>query len=1439
MPPGSTAISTMASDSAERHLKIDPKVSEVYIASGPEDRALRGVKGQLRSLKRKMNAKEFHEYHGHLGYHPGCLICAMSKKTLRRITKPVNPHKETRVGYSWSMDTIQMSDHALCKSKWLIVLKCNASSYYQLLPIAHKHEAPNAVSRWIRVLRADPRTCKDVIGYDMVQHIKTDQAGEWFTSEKWKSTIGTTDNKHNGYVGSLGVEMEYVSPDTHKQNPAERACGIVEQTIKSILMQSNLPPSWWARAACDAEFLLNRFPVAGAGILDPLDGDKVRPLEAFTNFWYSRNQINREIHYYVPVGTPTLVYLPRAKGSSLSPKVRWGIAAGMTRETVKFVCPFTQDEFQSKSFTAYKLRQGINYAQFLGLKSIGTTQRHAASSDDVDERVVLQLPPMKETSLRAEEAPIKLYEPDQFGQHDEEGAEDEQRDSPTSALQDDQVLQGLEHSADTHVGDSTPVQTTPIANEQIGTVRYKQSGGPPNVNKSASRQDAHLPPRKRDKYVRCDDKLPSMHSDVNIATQNLQTNTCADSQHIPSDIMGKHDVKGKSDILITTRNAGTPASVDITLPSSSARPNDGHSTDIALSDTPPSILSNDKITPEMAKVISDAPARKVGQHGGHIQIVDKNFVPMQILPDGTVDYPPASVQTTPAPTDEQVAGWDSTMSVNLEPMVDVLGVSQADWDQAERNTMESRSRTFNVESEGITWGRILKHHKIPTKLHEPYRQWMIHHSPECDSITPADIPVTRGQYLTIGMKFPYPTGNNWHVICDGIEGGHEARLNPRRAMRTEYLRMRKHRGHREAVHRAHRTRALEAMCKENSTKPIPKTLKDAFQTEDAEGWAAAADLEFNTLTSMGVISHNHTLDELQCKFGIETSPINMRVVLDNKYKDGVFERHKVRMCVAGHKYNMQKGVHYDDVFSPAPNQNVARVLGAMTADMDLKRKSWDISLAYCWADLPPGKLIALRYPKGYERKCPKTSQEMYMILRKNCYGHPAAAKAWGDHRDAFLMETFNKNGWKIHKCTYDPCLFYIQRGIHEEPPSKTGIFFKGGHLDRRYRPADEEAWVSIHTDDCDAYGTTQKILNDIYSIINDKWKSKLCDSDFMLGVKRTYTNRDGIRKYHMTMTAYVEGMYETFKDEMTSHEPRTPFPHGLSLHKSDCESDEESQEILDKGYMKIVGMLLWCARGVYPECSAGMHELSKVASRPSYLAWGSAVKMVKWMYAQRYRGITFTNTGNDSPIVFSDASNKPDPNDGLCKFGHCVMMKGGPVATCSKKLPHVGLSAFHNEYMALRYAASPAMWLRQLLPEIGCSHYVKEPTILYGDNTAANGLTSKDFISTGNQHIYVPYHYIKELVKNKNIRVEYKPTKINLSDLFTKSVSPQTMEALLHYMTGQDPSWQYHVEAKDAPEYASMSAKVMQSNAEWVHQCSIDEWNWSCPYMHSSIMSIG
>ena len=104
----------------------------------------------------------------------------------------------------------------------------------------------------------------------------------------------------------------------------------------------------------------------------------------------------------------------------------------------------------------------------------------------------------------------------------------------------------------------------------------------------------------------------------------------------------------------------------------------------------------------------------------------------------------------------------------------------------------------------------------------------------------------------------------------------------------------------------------------------------------------------------------------------------------------------------------------------------------------LSHKCWDIKLAYCWADLLEDQMVALKYPKGYERSRDLGNgvrEPNYIVLSKTNYGLPVARKHWADHRDEFMLQYFNKmkggsrtkgDGpaqqvpYTCTKCTYDP-----------------------------------------------------------------------------------------------------------------------------------------------------------------------------------------------------------------------------------------------------------------------------------------------------------------------------------------------------------------------------------------------------------------------------------
>lgn len=676
--------------------------------------------------------------------------------------------------------------------------------------------------------------------------------------------------------------------------------------------------------------------------------------------------------------------------------------------------------------------------------------------------------------------------------------------------------------------------------------------------------------------------------------------------------------------------------------------------------------------------------------------------------------------------------------------------------------------------------RLCRNKNIPMELNDLYYHWLttvkVHGSPITDkSALPENIH-DKGQFVRPGIRLPSPTGRLWEQMMreknmryskfneKHIVAANVALLQSQEHcyQLTRQARIAATQTETNHAHKAKKSRQ-QAVAADDSKTP-PKGIISALRHEDtaeAYKWLESINKEWDGLQELGVFEHDCTLEDLRSK-GIYTSPCPFSICLTYKYdQHGNIDRYKTRFALAGHSGNLQKGIHFDKTFSATPNQHTSRLLQALMVKHKMFRLAMDIKMAYCNANMPNDQLISVRYPTGFTRKHPETGEELFMILRKNLYGHPAAGKHWQDERNKVILETFNTQGWTCHKCVKDPCLFVLSRTIE-------------GVTARTY--------MLIHTDDIDMISEREGDLQEVHRMLSKKWECKIIDPSYVLGVKRHITMEGDRMCCELTMTAFVEGMYSSFREHANNRTAYTPMPDNTYIYLNPKTTDHEADRVLDRGYQRLFGMILWAARGVYPECLQGASMLGRVLSRPTEEAFRAAIHMMKYMYANRNRGLRYTSDDCGDPIAYVDASNKADPTDSKCMFGYCITWQGAAVISYSKKLCHVGLSAGHNEYMALHWVNRHTCWLRDLLREMGLP--ITEATVTYADNTAANLLSEEDIITMGNQFIRTPYHFTKECVADKIVEVKHIPTEDNLADIFTKSVSRQVLERLLPYVTG-------------------------------------------------------
>jgi len=92
------------------------------------------------------------------------------------------------------------------------------------------------------------------------------------------------------------------------------------------------------------------------------------------------------------------------------------------------------------------------------------------------------------------------------------------------------------------------------------------------------------------------------------------------------------------------------------------------------------------------------------------------------------------------------------------------------------------------------------------------------------------------------------------------------------------------------------------------------------------------------------------------------------------------------------------------------------------------------------------------------------------------------------------------------------------------------------------------------------------------------------------------------------------------------------------------------------------------------------------------------------------------------------------------------------------------------EYITGVHAAKEAIWLRQLLSELGLD--MSSPTALHIDNQLAIAITRNPEFHDHTKHINVCYYFLRQVVEDKSIKLEYIPTGDQVADALTKGLPP-------------------------------------------------------------------
>ena len=114
------------------------------------------------------------------------------------------------------------------------------------------------------------------------------------------------------------------------------------------------------------------------------------------------------------------------------------------------------------------------------------------------------------------------------------------------------------------------------------------------------------------------------------------------------------------------------------------------------------------------------------------------------------------------------------------------------------------------------------------------------------------------------------------------------------------------------------------------------------------------------------------------------------------------------------------------------------------------------------------------------------------------------------------------------------------------------------------------------------------------------------------------------------------------------------------------------------------------------------------------------------------------------------------------------------VTWTSKKQSCTSQSTAEVEYVAATINCTNVVCIKQLLK--GMKEDIIEPVTLYYENTSAMNISKNPVMHTKTKHIAIKYHYVRELVQDKEVKIEYINTKEQIDDIFTKELPKDAHE---------------------------------------------------------------
>jgi hypothetical protein len=509
----------------------------------------------------------------------------------------------------------------------------------------------------------------------------------------------------------------------------------------------------------------------------------------------------------------------------------------------------------------------------------------------------------------------------------------------------------------------------------------------------------------------------------------------------------------------------------------------------------------------------------------------------------------------------------------------------------------------------------------------------------------------------------------------------------------------------------------------------PETYEEAVSGPQKKQWETAINDELQSLA----INNVWELTEAPKGANIVSCKWVFKI---KRLPNGQIDRYKARLVARG--FTQQYGVDYYETFAPVVRIESLRVLLAIAAREDLEVYQMDVITAYLAGELeeeiymtPPGGL-----PGAAQKVC---------RLKKGLYGLKQSARVWNQR----IRKKLNESGMIVTES--DHSVWVSQ---------------------------DRNLILALYVDDIVLFARDMQAIQWMKGILNTNFNMKdLGPISTVLGIR---VRRDRARKVLWAdQSHYVKDILKEFQYENSKplQVPADGYEYFQPVGVNDVAYEPPAK------YQRALGELNWLVRGTRADLAFVVHKLSQHCHNPCVRHWKGVQQVFRYLKSSQALTLRYERDSKEL-LGYSDTDYASDASDRKSTMGYAFVLSGAAVTWASRKQQTVSTSTTEAEYVGLCNAAKEAVWIRNFLRDVGRSEYASgtHATRILGDNQGALRLVANPEFHARSKHIDVQHHYVRELLENNTISVDYIRTSEMAADCLTKPLKKVQLRANLEML---------------------------------------------------------